>query len=118
VTHFHRLGPWPTKQKLIQQVELVNQPFLVTEHRAQGYWWRAVNVFHYAAFPPEVLAAGFVARALTSLVCYLKGKLHGSYSGLQDFFSRRAGSGVSRGYLAKLKSKGRGKPSPSPTRSC
>jgi len=43
-----------------------------------------------------VLAGGLCGPRLTSLVCYLKGKLHGSYSGIQDF---------SRGYLAKLNQK-------------
>jgi hypothetical protein len=74
----HRLVPLADEQKIIQQVELVDQPFLVTEHRAQGYWCEGCQCIHYAAFPPEVLAGGLCGPCLTSLVCYLKGKLHGS----------------------------------------
>jgi len=93
------------EQKIIQQVELVNKPFLVTEHRTQGYWCEGCQCIHYAAFPPEVLAGGLCGPGLTSLVCYLKGKLHGSYSGIQDFFRDVLGLEVSRGYLAKLNQK-------------
>ena len=91
--------------KIIQQVELVDQPFVVTEHRAQGCWCEGCQCIHYAAFPPAVLAGGLCGPCLTSLVCYLKGKLHGSYSGIQDFFRDVLGLEVSRGYLAKLNQK-------------
>lgn len=39
---------------------------------------------------------------MTSLVCYFKGKMHGSYSGIADFFTDVLALKVSRGYLAKL----------------
>jgi transposase len=52
-----------------------------------------------------VVAGGLCGPRLTSLVCYLKGKLHGSYSGIQDFFRDVLGLEVSRGYLAKLNQK-------------
>jgi hypothetical protein len=32
------------KQKIIQQVELVEKPFVVTEHVAQGYWCQGCQV--------------------------------------------------------------------------
>ena len=101
----HRLVPLADEQKIIQQVELVDQPFVVTEHRAQGCWCEGCQCIHYAAFPPAVLAGGLCGPCLTSLVCYLKGKLHGSYSGIQDFFRDVLGLEVSRGYLAKLNQK-------------
>jgi transposase len=93
------------QQKIIQQVELVEQPFVVTEHAAQAYWCEDCQSIHSAAFPPEVVAGGLCGPRLTSLVCYLKGKLHGSYSGIQDFFHDVLGLEVSRGYLAKLNQK-------------
>ncbi len=101
----HRLVPLADQQKIIQQVELVEQPFVVTEHTAQGYWCEGCQGIHYAAFPAAVVAGGLCGPRLTSLVCYLKGKLHGSYSGIQDFFRDVLGLEVSRGYLAKLNQK-------------
>ena len=101
----HCLVPVADQQKIIQQVELVENPFVVTEHAAQGYWCHGCQRHHYADFPPEVLAGGLCGPRLTSLVSYLKGKLHSSYSGIQDFFADVLGLQVSRGYLAKLMQK-------------
>ena len=98
----HPLRPVAGQQKTLQQVELVAQPFVVTEHVAPGYWCEGCRQYHYAAFPPEVLAGGLCGPRLTSLVSYFKGKLHGSYSGIRDFFTDVLGLKVSRGYLAKL----------------
>jgi hypothetical protein len=52
--------------------------------------------------PKEILKAGLFGPRLTSLATYLKGKLHGSYSGIRDFFHDVVGVKVSRGYVAKL----------------
>jgi len=101
----HRLVAVADQQKIIQQVELVKKPFVVTEHVAQGYWCEGCQRHHYAAFPSAVLAGRLCGPRLTSLVSYLKGKLHGSYSGIQDFFIDVLGLKVSRGYLAKLMQK-------------
>ena len=98
----HRLVPVADQRRIIQQVELVEKPFVVTEHVAQRYWCKGCQCHHYAAFPPAVQAGGLCGPRLTSLVGYLKGKLHGSYSGIQDFFGDVLGLKVSRGYLAKL----------------
>ena len=101
----HRLVPVADQQKIIQQVELVEKPLVVTEPVAQGYWCAGCQRHQYAAFPPAVLAGGLCGPRLTSLVSYLKGKRHGSYSGIQDFFTDVLGLEVSRGYLAKLMQK-------------
>jgi transposase len=98
----HRLQLDPDKKKIIQQIELVKKPFVVTEHVAQGYWCEGCQCHHYAAFPREVSSGGLCGPRLTSLVSYLKGKLHGSYSGIRDFFGDVLGVHVSRGYLVKL----------------
>ena len=98
----HRLVLVPEQQRVLQQVELVKDPFVVTEHVGHGYWCEGCQQFHHAQIPAEVLAAGLCGPRLTSLVCYLKGKLHGSYSGMRDFFGDVLGIKVSRGYLAKL----------------
>jgi transposase len=98
----HPLVVAPGQQKILQQVELVEQPFVVTEHVAQGSWCAACQQVHYAAFPSQVLVGGLCGVRLTSLVTYFKGKLHASYSGMGDFFTDVLGLKVSRGYLAKL----------------
>lgn len=96
------LVPMPGENKILQQVELVEKPFLVTEHIALGYWCERCQKVHHAALPSAVVAGGLCGPRLTSLVCYFKGKMHASYSGIADFFTDVLALKVSRGYLAKL----------------
>ena len=98
----HDLELIPGHEKVLQQVELLDKPFVVTEHVAPAYWCATCQKVHYASFPSAVLAGGVCGPRLTSLVCYFKGKMHGSYSGIADFFTDVLGLKVSRGYLAKL----------------
>lgn len=98
----HHIQPAPDRRRILQQVELVAKPFRITEHVAWGIWCQDCQQYHDAPFPQEVVAAGLCGPRLTSLVCYLKGKLHGSYSGIRDFLADVVGLKVSRGYIAKL----------------
>jgi hypothetical protein len=52
--------------------------------------------------PTPIVKAGLFGPRLTSLVAYLKGRIHASYSGIRDFFQDVVGVQVSRGYVAKL----------------
>ena len=52
--------------------------------------------------PKAVEAAGLFGPRLTSLVAYLKGVCHASYSTIRKFLRDVAGVKVSRGYLTKL----------------
>ena len=90
------------QEKTFQQVELVQKPFVVTEHVAKAYWCVSCQQTHYAPLPAAVVCGGLCGPRLTSLVSYFKGKMHASYSGMADFFADVLGLKVSRGYLAKL----------------
>lgn len=98
----HPLVALPGQEKILQHVELVAKPFLVTEHAAAAGYCAACNQIHYAPLPLAVVQAGLCGPRLTSLVSYFKGKMHASYSGMADFFADVLGLKVSRGYLAKL----------------
>ena len=98
----HPLVAVPGQEKILQQVELVQKPFVVTEHVANAYWCATCQQVHYAPLPPAVVSGGLCGPRLTSLVSYFKGKMHASYSGIADFFADVLGLKVSRGYLAKL----------------
>jgi transposase len=98
----HTLVEVPGQAKTLQQVELVEKPFVVTEHVAKAYWCASCQQVHYAALPAAVVCGGLCGPRLTSLVSYFKGKMHASYSGMADFFADVLGLKVSRGYLAKL----------------
>ena len=98
----HHIVPAEARKRTLQQVELVKDPFKMTEHVAYGIWCEDCQQYHDAPFSPEVVAAGLCGPRLSSLVCYLRGKLHGSVSGIRDFLADVVGVKVSRGYTAKL----------------
>jgi transposase len=100
----HRITPaeGPQHQRTLQQIELVKKPFRVTEYTAYSIWCEDCECYHQAPFPEQVAKAGLFGPRLTSLVVYLKGKVHASYSGIRDFFQDVVGVKVSRGYVAKV----------------
>ncbi len=100
----HRISPaeGPEHQRTIQQVELVEKPFRVVEYTAYSIWCQDCGCYHQAPLPGPIVQAGLFGPRLTALVTYLKGRLHGSYSGIRDFLGEVVGVSVSRGYLAKL----------------
>lgn len=102
VSDSHEIISTDQIQTTLQQVELVDKPFVVTEHLAYRIWCEDCQQYHAAPLPKEVIAGGLFGPRLTSFVIFLKGKLHSSYSGVQDLLGDVLGLKVSRGYLAKL----------------
>jgi transposase len=98
----HRIAPTDQPPQTLQQVELVESPFVVTEHTAYSIWCHDCQCHHQAPLPKAVLKAGLFGPRITSLAAYLKGRLHGSYSAIRDFLQDVVGVKVSRGYVAKL----------------
>jgi transposase len=88
--------------RVVQQVELIRKPVLVTEHRAPAYWCPRCRKFHRAALPAEVKAAGLVGPHLTALVAWLKGAAHCSYTTIQALLRDVLGVELSTGELARL----------------
>jgi len=109
VTHRHRRCPHCSGKmralkrppRVVQQVELVKKPIVVTEHRALASQCRVCGRIHYGRLPPEVVAGGLMGPRLTALLAFLKGACHASYSTAQAFLEAVIGLSVSRGYLAK-----------------
>ncbi len=85
----------------MQQIELVERPFVVTEHRARRYRCRATGRIVTAPLPAQVRRGGLLGLRLSALVAHLKGVCHASYSTVQTFLRDVVGVTVSRGQLAK-----------------
>ena len=94
--------------RIVQQVELVERPVIVTEHRAPAYWCPHCQIFHHARLPAEVRAAGLVGTRLTALVAWLKGSAHASYATIQALLRDVLGVRLSTGQLARLVRKASG----------
>ena len=67
-----------------------------------AYWCPHCRKVHYAPMPQTVAQTGLFGPRLTTLVAFMKGVCHASFSTIRKFFRDVAGIKVSRGYLAKL----------------
>jgi len=88
--------------KVVQQAELIDRPLNVAEHKALAYWCPHCRRVHYARVPEAVAKTGLFGPRLTTLVAFMKGACHASFSTIRKFLRDVAGIPVSRGYLAKL----------------
>jgi len=92
----------PKAARVVQQVELVERPVEIVEHRAEGGWCRRCRKVVHAPLPAEVRKGGLLGAELTALVGYLKGVCHASFSTIRRFFRDVLKIPISRGQLAKL----------------
>lgn len=88
--------------RCLQHVELETRPVVIEEHRRIAQWCRKCRRVHYGELPEELVRAGLIGPRLTSLVGFLKGACHMSFSSIRKFFRDVIGIRVSRGLLAKL----------------
>ena len=90
---------------VLQQVEIITTPTIVTEHQGLAYWCPHCRKFHYAPLPEAVVKAGLFGPRLTALVAFMKGVCHASFATIRKFLRDVVRVNVCRGYLAKLISK-------------
>jgi transposase len=96
-----KLDPSDRAPKVVQQVEIVEKPIRIDEHRGLAYWCSVCQKIHYAPFPPEVDKGQLLGPRLTILVAYMKGVCHCSFSTIRRFFRDVLKIQISRGQLAK-----------------
>jgi len=90
------------KPRIIQQVELKEDPLIREEHRSYPVWCPKCDKIHYMTFPPEVYKEGLFKERITSLVAYMKNVCHASFSTIRKYIRDVLGETVSRGYLRKV----------------
>jgi len=110
--HPHRLDHCPdcgqalqdadTAPRVIQQIEVIEQPVRIEEHQGLASWCPHCQKIHYAPLPDTVEAGGLFGPRLTALVAFLKGVCHASFSTIRKFLRDVAQVTVSRGHLAKI----------------
>ena len=83
-----------------QQITVHEKPFIVNEYIAHKYWCPHCNTYHETQLPEET-KTGLFSNKLITLVAYLKGRCHVSYTALQDFFKDVLGIKICRGFLVK-----------------
>jgi transposase len=91
-----------TPADVVQQIELVAKPTLVTEHRSCTCRCGKCQKDFTQPIPPEVAAAGTFGPRLTAFVAYLKGSCHASYGTIQQLLQETCGTAIARGTLVNL----------------
>jgi len=88
--------------RILQQVELVERPLIVTEHRARRYLDPRTGKIHTAPLAREVVKAGLIGPRLSAAAAFQKAACHMSYTTIQNFWQQLAGLNVSRGQWRKV----------------
>lgn len=88
--------------RVLQQIDVVARPTKVTEHRSRTCRCLKCRKEFVKPIPRAVRKAGLVGPRLTSLIGYLKGACHCSFSTIRKFLQDVVGVGISRGQLRKV----------------
>lgn len=88
--------------KVVQQVDFIPPQLTVEEHTSPEFWCENCKRGFYAAMPSHIERGGLVGPRLTTLIAYLKGFCHASYSTIRKFLRDVVGVTISRGQLSKV----------------
>jgi transposase len=85
-----------------QRVEIAAVPLEIHEHRSHPGWCPHCRKECYAPFPLSIERGGLAGPRLTTVIAYLKGACHASYSTVRKFVRDVIGLTISRGQLCKI----------------
>jgi transposase len=110
--HEHTLGACPDCRgplkliddapRVIQQVEVQENPLRIEEHHGPVYWCERCQRKHTAPLPVDIERGGLLGPRLTAIVAYLKGGCHASFSTIRKYLRDVLRIKVSRGQLCKV----------------
>jgi len=98
----HGLQATATPPRVVQQLDLETVPLRIEEHRGLAGWCPQCQKIHFAPLPTGIDKGGLVGPRLTTLIAYLKGVCHASYSTIRKFLRDVVSVTLSRGQLAKV----------------
>jgi transposase len=88
--------------RVVQQVDIRAVPLTIEEHRRHSGWCPHCQKMYEAPLPPGIPRGGLVGPSLTTLIAYLKGACHASFSTVRKFLRDVVGVTISRGELARI----------------
>src|SRR4051812_26151703 len=88
--------------RIVQQVDVEPAKLTVEQHTCPEYWCVSCERSYKAALPEHVAKGGLVGPRLTTLIAYLKGFCHASFSTVRLFLRDVVGVTISRGQLSKI----------------
>ena len=99
----HDLHPALTlTPRVIQQVDIREVPLSIQEHRAHAGWCPQCQKLYEAPLPAGIACGGLVGPTLTTLIAYLKGACHASFSTIRKFLRDVVRVTIARGQLAVI----------------
>ena len=98
----HGLQPTTAAPRIIQQIEIHEVPLSIEEHCGHPGWCPHCQKLRYAPLPLTIERGGLVGPRLTTLIAYLKGVCHASFSTIRKFLRDVVQVTISRGQLAKI----------------
>src|ERR1700676_1976549 len=98
----HGLEPGTAAPRVVQQIDIREVPLTSVEHRSFAGWCPRCRCHHFAPVPSAIAVGGLVGPRLTTLIAYMKGACHASYSTVRKFLRDVVGVTLSRGQLAKV----------------
>jgi transposase len=96
------LQPTTIAPRVVQQIEIQEVPLTIEEHCSHPGWCPHCQKLRSASFPLTVERGGVVGPRLTTLIAYLKGACHASFSTIRKFLRDVVQVTISRGQLAKI----------------
>jgi transposase len=87
---------------VVQQIDLEPAKLKVEQHTCPEYWCVHCEKSYKAVLPEHIVKGGLAGPRLTTLIAYLKGFCHASFSTVRKFLRDVVGVTISRGQLRKI----------------
>jgi transposase len=87
---------------VVQQVDIAAVPLVIHEHRSHPGWCPHCRKERYAPLPLSIERGGLAGPRLTTVIAYLKGACHASFSTIRKFVRDVIGLTICRGQLSKI----------------
>jgi transposase len=101
----HGLQSTTAAPRVVQQIEIPEVPLEIEAHCSRAGWCPHCQKVRYAPLPVSIERGGLVGPRLTTLIAYLKGACHASFSTIRKFLRDVVQVIISRGQLAKILTK-------------
>jgi transposase len=86
----------------MQQVDINEVPLSIQEHRSHPAWCSCCRKLYESPLPTGIERGGLAGPKLTTLIAYLKGVCHASFSTIRKFIRDVVGLTISRGHLSAI----------------
>jgi transposase len=99
----HGLKPTTTAApRVVQQIEIPEVPLSIEAHCSHPAWCPHCQKLRYATLPLTIERGGLVGPRLTTLIAYLKGLCHASFSTIRKFLRDIVQVTISRSQLVRI----------------